>query len=702
VERSLALTRTTAAVGEELPLCAVRSFIYAGHQARLAILSILRQYLLRFIRLDQMSCSGGESLMERFAITSCALVIFSSQAAAQFVPAPESLSGLYPGKAYSPYAQRSFPDKLLWGDTHLHTGLSMDAGLFGARLGLEEAYRFARGEEVIASSGQPAKLGRPLDWLVIADHSDGMGFFTDLAAGQPNILKFDQAKPWYDGLQAGGDASAAAALDLIGTFSQGEIDPEMMAEYSPGGRTYKTIWERVVNAAERFNEPGRFTALIGFEWTSLDKGNNLHRNVIFRDGADKAGQVVPYTTQAPVGSTDPLDLYKWLENYEAKTGGNALALAHNGNLSNGIMFPVDAQYTGRAIDANYVQQRAKWEPMYEATQIKGDGEAHPLLSPEDAFADYETWDVGNLDLSEAKTPEMLQYEYAREALKNGLLLEGRLGTNPYKFGMVGSTDSHTALSTAEEDNFFGKATNAEPKPERMMHPFAKTENGTFEGYQLVSSGYAAVWAEENTRASIWDAMARKEVYGTTGPRMMVRFFGGWDFASNDLNSRQPAFRGYEKGVPMGGDLPSNSADGSPTFMVYALRDPIGANLDRIQIIKGWLDAAGKTHEKVYDVAWSLGREPDANGVLAAVGNTVDIANANWTNTIGASELGTVWTDPDFDPAQPAFYYARVLEIPTPRWVVYDAFRFGVEVPKGAKTTGQERAYTSPIWYTPKG
>jgi hypothetical protein len=625
-----------------------------------------------------------------------------STASAQFIPSEESLSDLYPGKAYSPHAQRSFPDKLLWGDTHLHTGLSVDAGLFGARLGLDDAYRFARGEEVTASSGQPAKLGRPLDWLVIADHSDAMGFFNDLAAGNPNILKFDQAKPWYEGLQAGGEDSAAAALDLITTFSQGKIDPKMIAEYSPGGKTYRSVWEKVVDAAERFNDPGNFTAFIGFEWTSLVAGNNLHRNIIFRDGADKAGQVVPYTTQAPIGSTDPLDLYKWLENYEAKTGGSALALAHNGNLSNGIMFPVDTQYTGRALDATYVEQRAKWEPMYEVTQIKGDGEAHPFLSPDDAFADYETWDAGNLDLSEAKTNDMLQYEYAREALKNGLLLEQRLGTNPYKFGLVGSTDSHTALSTAEEDNFFGKATNAEPSPKRMMHPFTKTENGVFEGYELVSSGYAAVWAEENTRASIWDAMARKEVYGTTGPRMMVRFFGGWDYSPEDLNSRQPAFRGYEKGVPMGGDLPSRSGDGAPTFMVYALRDPIGANLDRIQIVKGWLDADGKTHENVYDVAWSVGRQLDANGVLPAVGNTVDVAAANWTNTIGASELGTVWTDPDFDATQSAFYYARVLEIPTPRWVVYDAFRYGIEIPDGAETVGQERAYTAPIWYTPGG
>jgi hypothetical protein len=577
----------------------------------------------------------------------------------------------------------------------------MDAGLFGARLGVEDAYRFARGEEVIASSGQPAKLARPLDWLVIADHSDGMGLFNDLAAGKPDLIAFDQARRWYEGLQQGGEASAAAALDLIGTFSQGEMNPEMIAEYSPGGKTYKSIWEKVVDAAERYDDPGRFTTLIGFEWTSLVKGSNLHRNVIFRDGASKAMQIVPYTTQPPVGSTDPLDLYAWLENYEKSTGGTALALAHNGNLSNGIMFPVDAQYTGKAIDAEYVRLRAKWEPMYEITQIKGDGETHPFLSPDDAFADYETWDVGNLDLSTAKTENMLEYEYARAALKNGLLLERRLGANPYKFGLVGSTDSHTALSAVEEENFFGKATNAEPKPERMGHPFARSENGVFRGDMLTASGYTGVWAEENTREAIFDAMARKEVYATTGPRMMVRFFGGWDYSADDLDSRQPAFRGYEKGVPMGGDLRAGDRGGAPTFMVYALRDPIGANLDRIQIVKGWLDAAGETHEKVFDVAWSGGRRPDREGRLPPVGNTVDVENANWTNTIGASELGTVWTDPDFDRAHPAFDYARVLEIPTPRWVVYDAFRFGVEIPEEAETTHQERAYTSPIWYTPE-
>jgi len=625
----------------------------------------------------------------------------ANPAAAQITPSKESLSDAYPGKAYSPYAQRSFPDRVYWGDTHLHTALSVDAGLFGARIGLDEAYRFARGEEVRASSGQPARMGRPLDWLVIADHSDAMGFFNDLAAGDPDIIKFDQAKLWYEGLQQGGEASVAAALNLITTFAQGKIDPAMLVEYSPGGKTYASIWERVVDAAERYNDPGQFTALIGFEWTSLVSGNNLHRNVIFREGAAKVGQVVPYTTQAPVGSTDPLDLYAYLENYEAVTGGSALALAHNGNLSNGIMFPVDKQYTGRKLDRKYVESRARWEPMYEITQIKGDGEAHPFLSPDDVFADYETWDAGNLDLSEAKTNDMLQGEYAREALKNGLLLEERLGTNPYKFGLIGSTDSHTGLVAIEEENFFGKATNAEPSPDRMLHPFTRTENGAFEGYELVASGFTGVWAQENTRAAVWDAMERKEVYGTTGPRITVRFFGGWDYTAEDLNSRMPAFRGYEKGVPMGGDLRAQVGDGAPAFMVYALRDVIGANLDRIQIIKGWLDKKGKKHEKVYDVAWSTGRELDANGLLPAVGNTVDIAAANWSNTIGASELGAVWSDPDFDPEQSAFYYARVLEIPTPRWIVYDAFRFGVDIPDGAETVHQERAYTSPIWFDPK-
>jgi len=612
------------------------------------------------------------------------------------------LSKVYSGQAYSPYAGRTFPERPLWGDTHLHTSLSMDAGGFGNRVGLRDAYRLARGEEIMASSGQPVRLARPLDWLVITDHSDGMGFILDILAASPLVTAYEQGARWSEAMRAGGQEAVDATLDLITTVSQNAIDPEMMANYSPGSRRYSTIWDEVIDAAEEFNDPGEFTALIGFEWTSLVNGGNMHRNVIFRDNGDRARQVVPFTMLPPMGSTDPLDLYRYLEAYEAKTNGAVMALAHNGNLSNGIMFPLDAQYTGRALDTFYVEQRAKWERIYEITQIKGDGETHPFLSPDDEFADYGTWDVGNLDLSVAKTDDMLAAEYAREALKIGLVLEQRFGTNPYKFGLTGATDSHTSLSTAEENNFFGKHTGYEPSPERLTHPFMKNENGEIFSWMMLASGITGVYAHDNTRASIFDAMDRKEIYATTGPRMMVRFFGGWSFTDDDMNSREPAFRGYEKGVPMGADLPGpEEGEEAPSFMVYALRDVIGANLDRIQIVKGWLDSDGNTHEKVYNVAWSDGRTLGADGSLPAVGNTVDLASATWANSIGASELATVWTDPDFDPAASSFYYARVLEIPTPPWYAYDAFRFGIDMPAGAPTSQQERAYTSPIWYTPQ-
>jgi len=615
----------------------------------------------------------------------------------------DGLSAAYTGKAYSPYAKRNYPERPLWGDSHLHTSLSMDAGLFGNRLPPVEAYRFARGDEVVSSTGQSVRLSRPLDWLVIADHSDGMGMVGDIASGKPSLLAYEQAARWNKGMSEGGEAAVAAALDLIGTFSQGKMDPEMFALYSPGSKLYKNLWEQVIDDAETFNDPGTFTAMIGFEWTSLINGANMHRVVIMRDGPVRARQVVPYTTQAPVGSPDPRDLWKYLAAYEEKTDGEILAIPHNGNLSNGIMFPLKAQWNGRKLDNQYITDRDKWEPLYEITQIKGDGEAHPFLSPDDEFADYENWDIGNLDVSEAKTDDMLAGEYAREALKSGLAIESRMGVNPYKFGVLGATDSHTSLATAEEDNFFGKHTGYEPSAKRMSHPFMKNEIGTIMGWQMVASGLGAVWAIDNTRAAIFDAMKRKEVYGTTGSRMTVRFFGGWEFNDQDLNSRMPVEAGYRKGSPMGGDLRTMpESAGAPNFMVYALRDPVGANLDRIQIVKGWLGAKGKTFEKVYDVVWAGDRKPGKNGKLPPVGNTVDVANANWTNTIGSSELGVVWSDPEFDPKQNAFYYARVLEIPTPRWSTYDAFRYGIELPDGAPTSTQERAYTSAIWYTPEG
>jgi hypothetical protein len=636
----------------------------------------------------------------RYILLALPGLILALQANAQ-IPPPENpedmLSDAYTGESYSPYAGRNFPTFPLWGDTHLHTGNSFDAGAFGATLLPEDALQFARGDEIVSSTGIRVKLSRPLDWLVVADHSDNMGFFPDLKAGKPHILAVPQGKDWYDRIHSG--EGVGVAYEMIGLFANGNFPDNLM--YWPDTAPYKSVWQRTIDAAEEYNDPGQFTAFIGYEWTSLVTGNNMHRVVVYRDNADKGSQMVPYTTYPPYGSPNPRDLWKWLESYEEKTGGDVLAIAHNGNLANGIMFPLKAQYDKKRLDKEYVTERIKWEPLYEVTQIKGDGEAHPFLSPNDEFADYETWDIGNLDtVPTVKTNDMLAGEYAREALKNGLAIEERLGTNPYKFGMIGSTDSHTGLATAQEDNFFGKHSGAEPKPDRMTHPFLKNEKGTIMGWGMVASGLAAVYAKDNTRASLFDAMERKEVYATTGSRMMVRFFGGWEFTDADMASRNPAFAGYKKGVPMGGDLHPPAGDGSPSFMVYALRDPIGGNLDRIQIIKGWLDSKGNTHEKVYDVVWSGDRAPGSDGKLPAVGNTVDASTANFTNTIGASELATVWADPDFDPDQSAFYYARVIEIPTPRWSTYEALRFGIPIPEGAPVSTQERAYTSPIWYTP--
>jgi hypothetical protein len=605
-------------------------------------------------------------------------------------------------QTYSPPASWNYPSRVYWGDTHLHTSASMDAGAFGNRLGFEDAYRFARGEELTSSTGQRVKLARPLDFLAITDHSDNMGFFPALLAGKPEMLADATGKRWYDLVQKGGESGAKAALEIIDAFSRGNFPPALMS--LPGTRAYQSAWKQIIAAAEKYNEPGRFTAFIGYEWTSqVPPGNNLHRVVIYRDGGDKAVQTEPFTTYPPQGSTTPEDLWKVLQAYEDKTGGKVLAIAHNGNLSNGMMFPTEVNpASGKPLSKEYATTRAKWEPLYEVTQIKGDGEAHPFLSPNDELAGYELWDKGNLNLSEVKKPEMLQGEYARTALQTGLQLEAKLGVNPYKFGMIGSTDSHTSLSTADEDNFFGKHSGAEPNPTRATHEFMRNGDVALMGWQQVASGYAGVWATDNSRAALWDAMMRKETYATTGPRMVVRFFGGWDFTAADAATRSPAEAGYTRGVPMGGDLAAKPKKSTaPSFLVAALKDPIGGNLDRIQIVKGWVDAAGTRQEKVYDVVWSDGRRPGADGKLPPVGNTVDVANATFTNTIGDPELIAAWTDPSFDPKLRAVYYARVLEIPTPRWTAYDAKRLGAKMPKDVPMFGQERAYTSPIWYTPR-
>ncbi|WP_241263131.1 DUF3604 domain-containing protein [Parahaliea mediterranea] len=605
------------------------------------------------------------------------------------------LSVAEPG--YSPYAGEEFPRRLLWGDTHLHTSLSTDAFGFGVRLDPEAAYRFASGETVTSTWGQQVRLARPLDFLVVADHAESLGMMSRVQAGDPALLEDPSAAEWH-ALMTGSDAQRRT---FDGYIKNGQKRREIFGKLTELGTPSMTRdnWQATLATGERFNRPGEFTALLGYEWTSAPGGSNLHRVVVFRDGADKVGTVTPFSS---FDSKAPEDLWSYLANYEQNTGGRVLAIPHNGNLSNGLMFPTETTQAGTRVDADYAQQRQRWEPVYEVTQIKGDGETHGLLSPDDEFADYETWDAGNF-FGVPKTEAMLPGEYARSALKRGLELEQRTGQNPYQFGMIGSTDSHTGLATAAEENFFGKHSGVEPDAGRWQHAVGSAGDKTILAWEQAASGYAAVWARENTREAVWDALKRREVYATTGPRIAARLFGGWAFSPEDATRPDIARLGYANGVPMGAVLPAASrVDKAPTFLVAASRDPMGANLDRIQIVKGWLDEAGTSHERVYDVSWSQPgqRQPGSDGTLPPVGNTVDIANATWRNSIGAAELATVWRDPDFDRDRAAFYYARVLEIPTPRWTAYDARRFDVEMPDDIPMITVERAYTSPIWYYP--
>lgn len=461
----------------------------------------------------------------------------------------------------------------------------------------------------------------------------------------------------------------------------------------------KSAWQAYTALADRYNDPGSFTAMIGYEWTS-EGGDNIHRNVLFRDDAAMANTVVPYSQ---FDSKNPEDLWAHLAEYEDRTGGDVLAIPHNGNLSNGRLFSV-SNFDGTPLTAELAALRARFEPVIETTQIKGDSEAHPFLSPDDEFADFDTWDASNLNGTQAKTPEMLQYEYSREAYKTGLMLEAQLGINPFKAGQIGSTDAHTGMAAVEEENFFGKHSGVEPEPNRWEHIVIEAPDPEFTiyGWQQASGGYAAAWATENTREAIFDAIERREVYGTTGSRITLRFFGGWNFNPEDAASRLPADIGYAKGVPMGADLPAHSGNTAPSFLIAALKDSYSGNLDRVQVIKGWLNEDGSRGEKIYNVAWSGDRHLDAEGKLPAVGNTVDVGKATWTNTIGAPELITQWEDPDFDPSVRAFYYVRVIEIPTPRWTAYEAMRFNVQMDSNVPMTTTERAYSSPIWYTPQG
>ena len=619
------------------------------------------------------------------------------------------ISGMaFADESYSPYADSRYPTNVYWGDTHLHTNLSIDSYHGGNRtLGPADAYRFARGEVIQSTTGGKVKLGRPLDFLVVADHAYNIGVLPRLEMSDPILLETRKGKQLFSDYQKL-KVDSGISGDLIRTKEfWDEVD---FGQDEVRGETFRrSVWHTITAYADRYNDPGKFTAFIGYEWTSEytgptytsgwasiygDKARGArHRVVIFKDGADKANEVLPFSMH---DSMNPADLWKYMERYQLQTGGDVLAIPHGANVSDGQMFAT-VDYDSFPLTSDYAETRSRWEPLFEVTQTKGDSESHPVLSPTDEFADYHIWNSWD---GAALLPgrvwddaerQKKRSEYARSALKLGLQQQEALGVNPFKFGMVGSTDSHTSMSAVDENNYWGNAPSKEPGVKRGT---STVVNKT----PYAAAGYAAVWAEENTRESLFAAMKRKEVYATTGPRMTVRFFGGWGFESDDSLHPDLARIGYQKGVPMGGDLTQAPAGEAPTFLIRAVKDPYGANLDRVQVIKGWQDTGGQLHEVIYNVSLSDGRDIDNP---QAVGNTVDVKDASYTNSIGNPELAVVWQDPDFDPEELAFYYLRILEIPTPHWTAYDARYFGTEpvYERGAMVT-QERAYTSPIWYTP--
>ena len=591
-------------------------------------------------------------------------------------------------------ATRPAIERVFWGDLHLHSNLSPDAYIFENRmLGPSEAYQFAAGESVLSSTGTLAKLDRPLDFLAVTDHAEYLGVFASVAPVassstpakhiQQLVLVSEVGSRWAKYMEA--DQFQKARDEFVANSSS---DPSTDAVLPDSA--VLALWQASAKLADRYNKPGEFTTLIGYEWTSMIDGNNFHRVVLFGDDAKTAGSLAPFSA---MDSRDVEDLWAFLSKYEATTGGRAMAIPHNSNLSNGRMFPA---LGSEKMSESYARQSARWEPLFEATQVKGDAETHPLLSPDDPFADFETWDAGNILATEEKTPDMLVTEYARSLLGVGIATHDSLGVNPYQFGLIGSTDSHTALSTADAGNYFGKFADSEPSVDRTSLMMA----GRWSNAILSSSGYVAVWAEDNTREALFDALQRREVYASTGPRITLRLFAGWGFTGEELYDADFAAQGYRAGVPMGGQLNGSCEEtGQVSILVRASRDPMGANLDRIQIVKGWMDQ-GEHRERVYDVALSDGRKVGEAGQVLEVGNTVDIQSAAYANTIGAAELGTVWTDRDFDPEQQAFYYARVLEIPTPRWTTHDAAAFGIPPPDNVPGSLQQRVYSSPVWYEP--
>lgn len=600
--------------------------------------------------------------------------------------------------SFSPYLERDFPTKVLWGDTHLHTSNSVDAFASGTRLDAEAAYRFARGEEVTTSTGLQAKLARPLDFLLVADHAEAFGVIEEVYEGNESLMVSPVVARWSKMMNTSLEQSQQVAEELKVSLATGTV-PKVLANPKVTVPIIRSAWADHLAIAERYNEPGKFTSLLGYEWTSAPNGNNLHRVVMFRDNPDLVGQKIPFSA---LQSENPERLWAFLAKYKKDTGGNVLAIPHNSNLSGGQMF-ARVDFDGNPLDAGYAKERAKWEPVIEITQFKGDSESHPMLSPNDEYASYGDagWELANLQMSSPATPESIAGSYVREGLKRGLELQDQVGTNPFQYGFIGSTDSHTSLANPNEDNFFGNV-GSEPRANRFERVIKKNDTDKRFAWQYLAGGYAAVWAHENTREAIWDAFARREVYATTGTRMTVRVFAGWEFEAGDEHAPDLAQLGYAKGVPMGSELSKISTKSAPSFLVAAQKDVMGANLDRVQMIKAWVDNDGKAQEKIYEIVWSdqETRKLDGKGKLPSVGNTVNVKEASWINSIGATQLATVWRDPDFKPDQAALYYVRVLEIPTPRWTAYDAKRFGVDMPAEVPMTTQERAYTSPIWYTP--
>ncbi|MFT6034003.1 MAG: hypothetical protein ACI854_002545 [Arenicella sp.] len=642
----------------------------------------------------------------------CGLLVIGLSACEQQASEDADTSNIISPISQAPQAiaEASFPSNVFWGDTHVHTSNSVDAFGFGNRLDAEASLRFARGEEVTSTRGVLAKLSRPLDFLVISDHSDGLGLTKQLFEAPRELVTEPIMQRWWDTMHASEEGGIAVTSELIDRAAKGDLPPAMTDLVRQNKRT-SGLWKAHNETVDRYNQPGIFSAFIGFEYTPMPEGNNLHRVVMFRDGAEKANSVIPL---GGLANPDPEQLWSWMHDYEQNSGGQILAMPHNSNVSNGLMFAM-TRYDGSPIDKAYAETRAKYEPVVEVTQIKGDSESHPFLSPNDEFANYGVvgWDACNLSCTQDMPPQSYAGSYAREALKRGLEIERKTGVNPYSFGLIGSTDSHTSLATADEDNFFGKHTGNEidVTDRAIKAQNLGTREGRF-GWHYLSSGYAAVWANENTREAIFDAFTRREVYATTGPRMTVRLFGGFDFNDQDLNDLVEA--GYNKGVPMGGELKgvgsltkrdelkNGDAQNVPSFLVAATMDPDSATLDRIQIVKGWIDENSKTHEKVFNVVWSHTeqRAVSDDGKVPAVGNSIDMDSGNWDNSIGQAELRSHWRDPEFNASQNAFYYARVLEIPTPTWPLLDSIKYQFDLTSDVVTVQQERAYTSPIWFKP--